>query len=270
MKCGFHSIYEENYFEAIDKAVDHGFDFVQFDAAVPVFHPENLSVSELHDIRKYSEDKDIRLTFHGPCDALDFFYDQTHIRKGITEYYKRLIENISFLNARHLTVHMGDYPKFGISGGGHEKFLEKYGSYFRDVFIENLGTIVAYNSKINICVENCGFDSFKMAILQEMIDKDINIKLTIDIAKAYNTNGMIKSDTMDFFIHNITHVREVHIHDFVFQKGSHQVIGTGFVDCAEFRDFLFKDDIWMNHEVRPFEAAVESRSNLYKVFQNRG
>jgi hypothetical protein len=43
MKTGYHAIYDQDYFEAIDYAGKNNFDFVQFDLGVPKFFLDSLS-----------------------------------------------------------------------------------------------------------------------------------------------------------------------------------------------------------------------------------
>ncbi len=43
MKTGYHAVYENNFYDAIDNAKTYGFDFVQFDLSIPEFFLDNLS-----------------------------------------------------------------------------------------------------------------------------------------------------------------------------------------------------------------------------------
>ncbi|MDE5740975.1 MAG: hypothetical protein K2H90_00835, partial [Oscillospiraceae bacterium] len=57
---------------------------------------------------------------------------------------------------------------------------------------------------------------------------------------------------------------EIHIHDKNDRFGSHQTVGEGYVDFSLFKPF-WGEDTYLNFEVRPVEAAKQSKDNLFKI-----
>ena len=68
MKTGYHVVYEDNYYEAIDHASANGFEFAQFDLNIPKFFLDGLSADHLMKIRDYAKNKNVTITFHAPGD----------------------------------------------------------------------------------------------------------------------------------------------------------------------------------------------------------
>lgn len=265
MKTGYHAVYEDDFFSAIDNAKKHNFQFVQYDISVPGFDPERMSYDELIRIRNHAYENDVTLSFHCPG-IISFYIDQTHVRKGISDYYQSLLQKLDILNARHITVHLGDYDSFKIAGKANDEYLRRHGDYFSNVLYENMMRLLDFENKVMICIENCNMDTFKLNTLEKLINDSSQLFLTFDIAKAYNRDQNLNAEVYDFMNRHIDRIKEVHVHDCNL-NGSHQSVGTGFVDFKLFRHFLLKQDVYINYEVRPLEEAIRSRSNLEKIIR---
>ncbi|MDR1905454.1 MAG: sugar phosphate isomerase/epimerase [Clostridiales bacterium] len=270
MFFGFHSVYEDSFYEGIDKAASGGFRFVQFDLGVPSFGLYNLPETEALKIKNYAEDRNIGITLHGPCDNISFFCEQPAVKKGITEHYAAVIRSAERLGARHLTLHLGAYPSYKMSADGERReeyndTVQKRLNFFANTLCENIGELVKRTNSVMLCVENTGFDGFTMLCVERLLDEYGILNLTLDIAKLYDGQMRADEKQADFFYKHYDRVREVHIHDGIAGKGKHQTVGSGSVDFIRFRDFCLKPDVYCTVEVRPFEAALRSKAIIQKL-----
>ena len=268
MKTGYHAVYENNFFEAIDNAYANGFEFVQFDLGVPKFLLDDLSVDDLFKIRNYAKNKGVEITFHAPGDNVSLFSDYPLIREGILKQYKMIIQKANILEARHLTVHAGDYPTFKKSGKKNDDYTSSYKDYYENVLYDNLKNLIINSQKTMICLENYNFNSLIINTAKRLIKKGYTLYLTLDIAKMYTKTCQINSDVLKFFAEYKSFIRELHIHDMNEQFGSHQIVGTGIVDFTLFKDFIQNNNTYINFEIRPLESAVKSKKELIQVLSN--
>ena len=266
MKTGYHAVYENDFFEAIDIAKDNGFEFVQFDLGVPTFFLDDLNNDDLNEIKNYSKDKGIQLSFHAPGDNVSLFCDYPKIRKGNIGQFLSMLEKANKLDARHITFHAGQYPEFKKSGCAYDDFSQQFADYYMGVLSENITELLNCTQTTLICFENSEFNSLIMKVLDTLIKDDKNLYLTFDTAKAYTKKYEIDQDVFQFMKNYSERVREIHIHDFNKEYGKHQIVGSGIVDFNLFKDFLFKDNIFMNFEVRPMQAAKTSKQLLFEMF----
>jgi Sugar phosphate isomerases/epimerases len=236
---GYHAIYAADYYAGIDDAVKHGFDFVQFDLGVPQYFLNEISDTELKNIRNYAELNGIRITFHAPGDNVSLFCDYPLIRKGILDEFSLILDKANKLNARHITFHTGHYPVYK----KHDDIEYNFNlDYYANVLYENLTYLIERCGDVLICVENSEVDEVKLNVIEKA-----GTYLTVDTAK-------FTDDTLDFYIRNSNRIRELHIHDKIKGFRSHQTVGSGIVDFSLFTQFI-NDDVYITHEVRPVEAA---------------
>jgi Sugar phosphate isomerases/epimerases len=157
MKTGYHAVYENNFFEAIDNASANGFEFVQFDLGIPKFYLDHLPNEDLFKIRDYAKNKGVEITFHAPGDNVSLFSDYPFIRDGILKQYKMIIQKANILEARHITVHAGGFPTFKKSGMKNDDYTSYYQDYYENILYSNLKNLLMYNQKTLICLENYNF-----------------------------------------------------------------------------------------------------------------
>ena len=258
MKTGYHAVYAETYFTAIDDAKQHGFDFVQFDLGVPTYFLNGLSSKQLAEIRKYAEDSGVQITFHSPGDNVSLFCDYPIIRRGILDEFRLMLDKANMLGARHMTFHTGIYPTFKKA---KENADNSRTDYYAGVLYDNLSTLIENSGDVLICVENSGLNGVSGNAVQRLIDDTHKLYLTLDIAKMYSSAGKIIDDDFSFFEKNKEFIREIHVHDRNKEFGSHQVVGEGFVDFKLFEQF-YNENTYLNFEIRPVEAAKEAREKL--------
>lgn len=266
MKTGYHAVYESNYFEAIDIAKNNGFEFVQIDLGVPTFFLDNLKDNDLNEIRNYSRDKGVQLSFHAPGDNVSLFCDYPKIHKGNIDQFLSIVDKANQLDARHITFHAGQYPKFKKNNCATDDFSLQFEDYYMEVLYKNILELLKCTQTTLICFENSGFNSLIMKVLDNLIQDDKNLYLTLDTAKSYTKKFELDQEVFQFMLSNSERVREVHIHDFNKEYGRHQIVGDGLVDFILFKDFLFKDNVFMNFEVRPMQSAKISKQRLFEMF----
>ncbi|HOP09902.1 MAG TPA: TIM barrel protein [Oscillospiraceae bacterium] len=260
MKTGYHAVYAKDYIDGIDAAKANGFDFVQFDLGVPEFFLDRLTPDDLTRIREHAEEKEIDITFHSPGDNVSLFCDYPLIRQGILDQFKRLLEKADMLNARHMTFHTGDYPRFRKAG---ERSDESHTVYYEAVLYENLKMLIEAAGDVLVCVENTGLNAVSRSAVRKLINDTGKLFLTLDTAKMYKNGTLIQDDYLFFEKHELF-LREMHIHD-INQNGSHEFVGSGTVDFPLFKQFV-NENVWVNFEIRPVEAAKISKSKLFELW----
>lgn len=260
IKTGYHAVFEKSYFGGIDSAKKYGFEFAQFELGVPTYFLHELSAEKLSKIKKYAEEKGVEITFHAPADNVGLFYDYPLIRRGVLDEFKRILEKANAVGARHMTFHTGNFPMFKETG---TKADNTRADYYENILYENLKELTENSGDVLVCVENNGFKPIEIKALQRLIDENVRLYLTLDIAKLYRSEHNILKDDLAFFEKNRERIREIHIHDKNDRFGSHQTVGDGYVDFELFRPF-FNADTYLNFEVRPIEAAKKSKDNLFK------
>lgn len=263
MTTGFHGVFEKGFYEAVDNARLHGFDFVQFDLNIPRFFLNTWTAENLCKLRQYAESKGIQITLHAPCDNVSLFSDFPLIRKGILDEFKLILEKANFLGARHLTIHAGEHPKFRQSGQSEDLYTAEYQTHYEAVLYENIKELILTAGNVMICLENHKLDRIIMDVVEKCIDEKYSLFLTLDTAKMYTPTYEFDRVGFNFMMAHQDQIREIHISDFNRAYGSHQIPGTGIVDFTLVKELLHKQNIFVNIEVRPLEAAVIAREKLH-------
>jgi sugar phosphate isomerase/epimerase len=263
MKTGYHAIYSNDFFNGIDDAYKNGFDFVQFDLGVPTFFLDNLTTTDLKEIKAYAKNNNIEITFHSPGDNVSLFCDPPLIRKGILDELKLILEKANILNARHITFHAGIYSQFKKSGYEQD---DSRSSYYENVLYENMRYIIDNCGDILICIENHCFNQIVKNVVKNLIDEKHPLFLTLDTAKMYYGGTEINQDDYEFYLEYKDFIREMHIHDLCKEYGSHQIVGRGIVDFKLFQKF-YNEKVYVNFEVRPIESAKKSKDNFSGIWE---
>jgi sugar phosphate isomerase/epimerase len=262
MKTGYHAVYETDYFEAINNAAENGFEFVQFELGIPKFFLDGLSNDNLTEIRDYAKSRNVIITFHAPGDNVSLFCDYPLIRKGIIDQFKMILKKADILGARHITIHAGNCPGFKKSGSKTDEYSLTYKNHYENVLYENIKELICCSGNVLICLENYMFDELIMNVAGRLIREGNALYITLDTAKMYTSQYKIDENIYKFMMTYKEHIREIHIHDRNEQFGSHQIVGTGIVDFNLFREFMVNDNVYINFEVRPLEAAIISKDKL--------
>jgi sugar phosphate isomerase/epimerase len=116
-----------------------------------------------------------------------------------------------------------------------------------------------------VCLENFRFDDVTRRALHRLIADGRRLFLTLDVQKIYSPSYNIINEDYTFFREFKDNIREIHIHDLSREFGAHQIVGTGIVDFNLMRQFA-NDNTYLNFEVRPVEAAAESKVKLFNIW----
>ena len=173
-----------------------------------------------------------------------------------------IIQKANLLEARHITVHAGAYPKFKKSGVMTDDYSAFHKEYYENILYENLKELISDSCGTLICLENYNADSLITDTAAKLIKNGCALYLTLDTAKMYTKDRQINHEIFTFYREYKTSIRELHIHDMNDPYGQHQIVGTGYVDFTLFREFMLHDNIlsgdnmlsddnvYMNFEVR--------------------
>jgi len=258
MKTGYHVVYARDYYEGIDDARRHGFDFAQFELGVPSFFLDSLSAAQLRAIRDYAESSGVELTFHAPGDNVSLYADYPCVRRGNLEQFKRILGSANALRARHITVHAGERPAFRQSGGKGDDFSAQFAKHYENVLYENLRELLSCAGDVLVCLENYKLTQAAMQAAQRLIDEGQPLYLTLDTAKFEENHSV-------FYHRNQSAIREMHVHDRNETYGSHQTVGNGNLDFMQFRPFC-GPEVYLNFEVRPVAEAAKSKDALKAIW----
>jgi sugar phosphate isomerase/epimerase len=262
MKYGYHAVYDANYFNAIDYAARVGFDFVQFDLGVPTFFLDKLSDSTLQMIREHATAKGVEITFHAPGDNVSLFADYPLIRKGILDQFELILRKANVLRARHVTMHLGDYPQFKEVRTQPRDAKGQFSHHYETVLYENLTALLAVRGEVLLCVENYNLDALKLRVLAKLLQHDSGLSLALDIPKLYNRKLEQDEKVTAFMRAYANSIKEIHVHDLHRELGSHQVVGEGELDFRQYRELLAKEDQYITFEVRPRDKALVAKERL--------
>lgn len=259
MHYGYHSVYEKNYYEAIDRAVKFGFDYVQPDLNVPAFFLDSLTEAELIKIRDYANSAGVGISLHSPGDNISLFSDFPEVRRGILNQFEVILHKANLLGARHLTLHAGAAPGFKKASAAEDEYAHIMAEHYSSVLYENLSHILKYRGSVLICLENHRLNKLIMGTADRLLPE---LKLTLDTAKVYNREYRLDREVFGYMLARSEHIRELHINDLIPELGSHQVFGKGLVNFMPYIELMKCEDVWLTFEVRPVEAAASSLSAL--------
>lgn len=256
----FHAVYDDSILSALQYAKDNGFNGIQIAAEAPHFDFGRISTQERAQINEYLEHNKLYLTIHGPDDVASLFIYNNILRQGMINYYQALFDFAASVSARIVTIHLGDKPSFATDTQPERRLTDGDVDACYQAFTANLQQLIALiNTRFILCLEYYKYEDRVQTILQPLLN-DGQIGLCWDVAK-------VESDVEPYFIKNVQHVKQVHLHDNrVDASGklrSHRVIGTGQIDFASFFTKIADAQI-LDYciEVRPREQAKESLLNL--------
>jgi sugar phosphate isomerase/epimerase len=261
----YHVVYDSSILDSIEFASKNGFSGVQIAIESPHLSFENINPKEILEIREKSKKLGINITLHGPDDVASLMNINPSIRKGILSYYASLFEFAKKINANLVTIHAGAPAIFPTDATPSEIFPKNDTQYYKKAFEENLKDVIKLaQGKTHVCIENYLLYDFVLEVIQKHVSRN-EISLCWDIPKIYNKDGSVNQEIMNFFMKNLSAVRQVHLHS-IRDGHSHKVIKPGFIDFRYYFNLLKDVDVWdYCIEVRPREKAVESLKNLNKI-----
>jgi len=262
-KISYHAVYDQSIIDSLYYAKENGFAGVQIAVETPHLSFENLSNNQCDKIRTICEKQDLYLTIHGPDMITSLFAYNYHLKEGILSYYNDLFTFAEKVDARIITIHLGDYTKFPTDTEPKIEIPEGDLKIFEKTLHNNLRTLLELaNNRFIICIENYGFTPLILDVIQPYLKKEA-LWLCWDLPKTDNPNIKKTSDLQEFFLKNIKSVKQVHLHDISSHGKSHKVISSGVLDFKNFFNKLEISTIMdFCIEVRPREKAKESLANL--------
>jgi len=255
MPVGLHAVYETSYISALERAAALGFDYVQFDLNVPGFYIDEISKTDISNIKRTAKREGVGITFHAPGDNIGLFTDYPEIRSGMLKHFARIMNIAEELEARHVTFHPLWPPSFKTADTHEDLFGERHFGYFKKVLTENL-LALCEGKHVYACIENHRIDSVAMAALNDSFILSETIALTLDIPKTLTISGDLNQTLLEFYGKNLARLKEVHLHDRDEQGRTHLAPGQGLIDFSRFAEFLAIEDAWITVEVRPAELAA--------------
>lgn len=259
---------EENLFSVIDFAHTHRFPVVEVNLNSPVFFPERLTRVERLRVKRYSEEKGVRVILHAP-EGTGIMNLQNVVREACVERIKELMDFGKQIGADRMTCHLGS--SVPLMCCGKKTLLHTvYETEYREALTESLFQIVEYSrDKLFFCVENTS--GFRYQFVHEILPgflKD-GLWLTWDIGHTNYLKGEARHKELDFFLKYLDRVRVAHIHDNYGSRDEHNVVGDGSVDFVHYLSILDLPHVELIFEVRPRKYASVCRENLRSILAGR-
>jgi len=264
---------KKNYLEAIQFAVDYGFQGVEIWSNVFDFAPGMVENGEIETIRTLSQKNHLSLAVHFIGDA-----NLADSNKGhLAESRRQLTETIRLchdIGGKVVIIHPGiaaplsiqnrhpltQYPKFTLENIKREALLR---------FKESLRAATAIAEKSNIIIGLENFSHVKNCLqstyadLVEWVDEigSSALKITLDLGHANLEGGVGKA--IEAFGARIVHM---HLNDNDGQSSLHNKLGSGTIDWQAIAPFLASFDGMLSLELIGFDdpegEVLDSKSFL--------
>jgi sugar phosphate isomerase/epimerase len=269
---------KKNYQQAMQFAVEHGFQGIEIWSNVFDFWPGGVSAGEIDAIRAISRDNPISLAMHfcGGNNLADI--NQGHLRESM-EQLKRTIRLCHTIGAEILIVHpaiaphlsahdkgsFALYPQFSpiaLKRSAIQRFKKSLAE--AAVFAERHDVVLGLEnfSHVKGCIQST-FDE-----LVEWVDEIGNpaLQITLDIGHANLEGGVERA--IEIFGSRIKHV---HLNDNNGISSDHGELGTGTIDWKTNAPFLRAFNGMLSLELLGFDdiegTVLRSKSFLEKLLQ---
>ncbi|MFW9976888.1 MAG: TIM barrel protein [Candidatus Thorarchaeota archaeon] len=261
-------IYDKSLEDALQYASKSDWTGIVPDIGVPHFSPEKISQKSRKKLHELSESLGIEWGFHAPGDDISLYTTYSPIRSAIMSYFKEVIDLARDLSntMTNVVIHPGRPPSFRKAGDTEDAYVNENFSIYETTLFENLLELIEYaRPNVNIALENNGWSPLIRHSIPSLIAR--GMRLCLDIPKLYDTSLKLKKDDWRLFQQFSETIEVVHIHDYIPELGSHQLLGSGKIDFSESLNLFSR----MEHppqyvfEVRPREAATESLIRLDRV-----
>jgi sugar phosphate isomerase/epimerase len=264
-RISYHAVYDASIMDALQYARDNGFNGIQVAVETPHLSFESLADENITDIATFAAANNLYITVHAPDETASLYQTNRFLREGILKYYRALFEFARKVQARLVTIHIGQMALFPTDTMREITVPEEDQAIYREVVKQNLEQLLEFAAgHFTLCVENYALDQFSLLLLRSYLD-DHKIALCWDISKSWN-NSIFER----YFLSSIEHIKQVHLHDIrtddTGRVRSHRVIGSGDIDFTYYLDQLATADV-LDYciEVRPREKARESLKALKKI-----
>ncbi|RKX70537.1 hypothetical protein DRP53_04665 [candidate division WOR-3 bacterium] len=237
--------------EAIDYALENGFDGVEIGLSNPYFYKEFI---------ERGIDSPVPILIHS-IDGFDLSTPIVEVREAGWQWLQRMVERAQSYGVRVYTIHLGTGIPFAYTG--RKIFLqEEFPAFFSKPLEEMISQLSRYSI---IAVENVGI--FRFGFVRELIQRYLSegLKLTWDIGHTFLLKDGREEES--FFLKNRESIVNIHLHDNYGQRDEHNVIGDGKIDFRRILSYFRDWDGYFTIEVRPKEKAVESLHRLRDMWE---
>ncbi|MEO0130901.1 MAG: sugar phosphate isomerase/epimerase, partial [candidate division WOR-3 bacterium] len=219
-------------------------------------------------ILNISKEKNIDLLFHAP-EGISLFLINEEIKIFSLNFYKKIFDYLSEIEAKRMTIHLGSDFTFGISGEKlqtYQVYPKEYEDYFDNIFFE-IKDYIKKNRNLFFCVENVG--GFRYPFILNLLEKYLgdNFVLTLDTGHINRLEKEKRMIEINFFERNRNFIKTCHLHDNDGSWDQHNIIGKGNIDFLYYFRLLKNNDCYFIFEVRPKESAVISYENFIKILK---
>jgi len=264
-------IYDKSLEDALHYASNSDWTGIVPDIGVPRFSPERISQKFRKKLSDLSGSLGIEWGFHAPGDDISLYTTYSPIRKAILSYFKEVIDLARDLSTgmTNVVIHPGKPPSFRKAGDTEDAYAKENFTIYETTLFENLLTLIEYSKPdVNIVLENNGWTPLIRHSIPSLIAR--GMRLCIDIPKLYDPSLQLQKDDWRLFQQFSETIEVVHLHDYIPEIGSHQLLGSGKIDFSQSLDFLSK----MEHppqyvfEIRPREAATQSLIRMERILSD--
>ncbi len=269
----YYAIYDESLEDALRYASENNWNAIVPDLGVPRFSPHRYTNTMRRRLRRLSADLSVAWGFHAPSTDTNLFSYHPTISQAVLGVLRGCIDFAKDLSpeATTMVVHAGGHPTFKKAREREDAFTIQHEGLLKETLSKHLTELIDYAvPDVAVAIENHEWTPLIRGVVQELIPQGLS--LCFDIPKLYNGDGSLKTDDLKLFEANADAITVVHIHDWLPDLGSHQVVGEGKIDF--FRDLgvlgKLKRDPLCVFEVRPREAAQESLKNFLALLARPG
>jgi sugar phosphate isomerase/epimerase len=272
-KRAYHVVYDVTLEDALRHASENNWTAIVPDISVPRFSPHLYSRRDREHLNHLSSELEIGWGFHAPGDDVNLSARYPSIRAGISEYFKSIIDFARDLSSgvTNVVIHAGDTPHFRKANAVNDDFAEDHAETYRTALISIISELIDYGSPdVLIVLENHKWGSIVYEVIDELISTDL--KLCLDIPKLFASDLTLRESDWRVFERNSDAIEIVHVHDWISDIGSHQIVGSGSIDFTDVLSFLSRipRNLQYVFEVRPREAALLSLNNFNSLLGNLG
>ncbi len=258
----------DNLISAIQFAFQNNFSAIEINLNNFHFFSQIEKAEERKKIFEISKEKNINLLFHAP-EGISLFLINKEIRNFSLNFYKKIFDYLSELEAKRMTIHLGSDFTFGVSGEKkqtYQVYPKEYEDYFDKIFWE-MKDYIKKDKSLFFCIENVG--GFRYPFILNLLEKYLgdNFALTLDTGHINRLEREARKREIDFFEKNKKFIKTCHLHDNDGSWDQHNIIGKGNIDFLYYFRLLKNNDCYFVFEVRPKESAIISYQNFIKLLK---
>jgi sugar phosphate isomerase/epimerase len=270
---------KKNYREAMQFAVEHGFQGIEIWSNMFDFWPKRVTAREIDAITALARENHISLAMHFCAGNNLADINEGHLRESM-EQLKETVRLCHKIGAEILVIHPGMAPRMSVHDKGS---FTQYAQFSPTTlkrnaiarFKESLREATLFAAKHNIVLGLENFSHVKGCIqstfeeLVEWVDEIGNpaLKITLDIGHANLEGGVEKA--IEIFGSRIKHV---HVNDNNGISSDHGELGTGTIDWKTNAPFLRSFNGMLSLEMLGFEdvegTVLRSKSFLERLLRD--